>query len=308
MKSKLINFPENIRDDILSLEHNGGVLVPNHVANVCEKLEISMEKLMLMLLPVASSFAQPVISNYFVGAVAKGSKVNTKGYYALYLGANFEFSGQSLSHTIHAEQSVISNAWLQGETHVDAIATAAKPCGHCRQFLYEIETGNDLNIIIPVTENNTDEILVTKLSALLPQSFGPKDLGVDDFLMNSQSQSLSLNDPSKDPLVLKALQAASLAHAPYTKNYAGCVIELTDGSYFEGRYAENAAFNPSLSPLLSAYSNLVFHHKNVTENPIKRVILVERKSKISQRDATQSVLNILSSGLKVEYFQAEVKE
>ena len=53
--------------------------------------------------------------------------------------------------------------------------------------------------------------------------------------------------------VLEQFPAASKSYAPYSGNFAGCVIETTEGKMYAGRYAENAAFNPSVSPLQAAF-------------------------------------------------------
>ena len=70
------------------------------------------------------------------------------GDVALFLGANIEFPAQALTQTIHAEQSAIINAWLQGAKRIDGIAVTAAPCGYCRQFLCELEGSQNLKIIL----------------------------------------------------------------------------------------------------------------------------------------------------------------
>jgi cytidine deaminase len=61
-------------------------------------------------------------------------------------------------------------------------------------------------------------------------------------------------DPSLggDPLMAGAISAARASYAPYTRGYAGVGLQMTDDSIVMGRYAENAAFNPSISPMASA--------------------------------------------------------
>src|SRR4030081_3775653 len=95
---------------------------------------LSLEQLVLELLPWAEAYTSPPISNFRVGAIALGRSG------ALYAGANLEFPGQSLSFTVHAEQAAVYNAWLHGETGVTLIASTAHPCGYCRQFLNELTT------------------------------------------------------------------------------------------------------------------------------------------------------------------------
>jgi cytidine deaminase len=59
----------------------------------------------------------------------------------LYFGANMEFPGTTLQQTLHAEQSAVSHAWLRGEKQLTAITVNYTPCGHCRQFMNELNSG-----------------------------------------------------------------------------------------------------------------------------------------------------------------------
>jgi len=198
---------------------------------------------MRALLADAATFARPPVSDFHVGAVARGATTGT-----LYLGANLEFSGETLSFTVHAEQSAVTNAWVHGEQGVDVIAVTAAPCGYCRQFLNELGT--------PVTIAINDA--THTLAELLPSSFGPRDLGIEAALMAPADHGLRLaeTDDDTDELVQAALRAANLSYAPYSRSYAGVALRVRDGRIFFGPYAENAAFNPSMEPLQVALSAL----------------------------------------------------
>ena len=195
---------------------------------------------LLTLLPQAAAFARPPISNFRVGAIARG----TSG--KLYFGTNLEFAGEALSFTVHAEQSAVVHAWMSGETGIDVVATSAAPCGYCRQFLNELVTARELLVVMP-TESRP-------LSELLPSSFGPRDLGIDGGLLQPENHGLAIDET--DALAQAALQAANMSYAPYSKSFAGVAVRTKDGRIFSGAYAENAAFNPSLSPLQAALSQL----------------------------------------------------
>jgi cytidine deaminase len=195
---------------------------------------------LLNLLPQAAAFARPPISNFRVGAIARG----TSG--KLYFGTNLEFAGEALSFTVHAEQSAVVNAWMSGETGIDVVATSAAPCGYCRQFLNELVTARELLVVMPNESR--------PLSELLPSSFGPRDLGIDGGLLQPENHGLAIDET--DALAQAALQAANMSYAPYSKSFAGVAVRTNDGRTFSGAYAENAAFNPSLSPLQAALSQL----------------------------------------------------
>ncbi len=201
---------------------------------------IEVPQLMTRLLAKAAQFAKPPISNFRVGAVARGLSGN------LYLGTNLEFTGEALSFTVHAEQSAVANAWMSGETGIDIVGTSAPPCGYCRQFLNELVSAGELMILLP-TESRP-------LKELLPSSFGPRDLGASGGLLQREHHGLAI-DGDHD-LEHAALAAANMSYAPYSGSYAGVAIRTNDGSIVSGAYAENAAFNPSLSPLQCALSQL----------------------------------------------------
>lgn len=57
-----------------------------------------------------------------------------------------------MQQTVHAEQSAISHAWLRGETSLRAITVNYTPCGHCRQFMNELNSGLALRIHLPGRE------------------------------------------------------------------------------------------------------------------------------------------------------------
>jgi cytidine deaminase len=217
-----------------------GIVTAADAAQSAEREGIDVPQLMNALLPIAAKLAKPPISNFHVGAVSRGLSGN------LYFGTNLEFAGEALSFTVHAEQSSIANAWMNGEEGIDRIAVTAAPCGYCRQFLNELVTADQLTIAIP---NET-----RALRELLPSAFGPRDLGIDGGLMQREEHELAIDD--EDDLAQAALAAARRSYAPYSKSYAGVALRASDGTIASGAYAENAAFNPSMSPLEVALSQL----------------------------------------------------
>ena len=187
---------------------------------------------MLELLAQAQSYARPALTNFRVGAVVRG----TSG--AIYLGANLEFAGASLSQTVHAEQAALANAFMHEEAGIEAIAVSAPPCGHCRQFLYEFAEGRDIEILLA-------ELPAIGLSSLLPSPFGPADLNITQGPL-SRTRIATENVES---VAQAARYAAANAYAPYTHSPSGVAIRSRRGNVYRGSYIENAAFNPSLPPL-----------------------------------------------------------
>jgi cytidine deaminase len=240
---------------------------------------------MLRLLPVAQRHARAGISGFRVGCVAEGSSGR------LYLGANLEYPGTALGFTAHAEQSATINAWQSGEEGLESIAVSAPPCGYCRQFLYELTTADRLVVHVVGEDSRL-------LTDLLPAAFRPADLDVEATLMSPQEHRLVLEPPSDDPLALAALAAANASYAPYSKGYAGVALQTKSGAVYAGRYAENAAFNPSVSPLESALVMRTLDGH--ADDALSRAVLVEKASKASQEGATRALLAVVAPAVDLE--------
>lgn len=93
-------------------------------------------------------------------------------------GCNFE--NASYGAAICAERCATSCAVAAGERKFRAIAIAAEkqaawPCGICRQVLREFACDLDMPVI---TGAAGGDVTVRTLGELLPESFGPEDLGI----------------------------------------------------------------------------------------------------------------------------------
>ncbi|MDQ6941467.1 MAG: cytidine deaminase [Candidatus Eremiobacteraeota bacterium] len=285
-------------------------LSPAHVRTRAAERALSVEELVLELLPWAEAYASSPISNFRVGAIALGLSG------ALYAGANLEFPGESLSFSVHAEQAAVYNAWVHGEAGVTLIASTAAPCGYCRQFLNELTTASELRVVLPGRPPTT-------LAALLPEAFGPRDLIMSGGLMQPSTRSLKLGKAAEDRaataassaaadlVTAAALAAASAAYAPYSGTYAGVGLRMASGAVFAGRYAENAAFNPSLSPLQGALVALTL--AGGSHAAIDDAVLVEASEptpgrlqpNAGQRATTAALLAAVAPGVPLRYLRAD---
>ncbi|MDF2152334.1 cytidine deaminase [Vibrio sp. CAU 1672] len=246
---------------------------------------LSDKELRVALLPFAAAYSYAPISEFYVGAIVRGLSGR------LYFGANMEFFGVQLGQTVHAEQSAISHAWMKGECGVKDITINFSPCGHCRQFMNELSTANELKVQLPERDEKS-------LQEYLPDSFGPADLGIESGLMTKVQHQFSCDDA--DPLIQKAVDAMNMSHAPYTNNLSGLALELTNGQIFQGAYAENAAFNPSLPPLQVALIQVLLAGQSF--DMIKAAALVENsQGKISHLADTQSTLEALNPDIPVSF-------
>ena len=310
-KEAINAFPEESQTEIDGLWDKGGIVSAEAVARLVH-VPADIGALMMQLLPVARQYAMVLVSDFPVGAVAAALPNPDTGWCSLYLGANFEFPHAALSFTIHAEQSATNNAWLNGEQGIQLLAISDAPCGHCRQFLYELVTAQQLSILLP-TKPDAVTYTSTPLAELLPRPFGPRNLGVTGGLMDPQfcSHNLALGSRAQgDAVIDAALRAASGSYAPYqiggSHAYAGVAVQLEDGSIYPGRHAANAACNPSLSSLQSALTFMKMSQPLEATCVVKRCVLVEVPTLASQRCATQAALAGYAPTLQLEYYPARI--
>jgi cytidine deaminase len=256
--------------------HFPAMLSAGQVSTLKSATGLDEDALAFALLPLAAACARADLSHFNVGAIARG----VSGTW--YFGGNMEFIGATMQQTVHAEQSAISHAWLRGEQALKAITVNYTPCGHCRQFMNELNSGLDLQINLPGREMHT-------LKDYLPDAFGPKDLDIKTLLMDAQDHGYPLEG---DELTQAAIKAANKCHAPYSQSPSGVALELCDGTIFAGSYAENAAFNPTLPPLQGALNLLSLNGYDYPD--IQRAILAERAdAPLIQWDATAATLKAL---------------
>lgn len=92
-------------------------------------------------------------------------------------GANIENASYGL--TVCAERTAVFQAVAAGHRVIPMIAVVASrsdgvtPCGACRQVLNEFAPP-DADMVVILERDGTPEL--TTLAALLPRSFGPRDL------------------------------------------------------------------------------------------------------------------------------------
>ncbi|KAK8956152.1 hypothetical protein KSP40_PGU018676 [Platanthera guangdongensis] len=235
------------------------VIQPEEAESMGEDLGVAdLRDLLPMLLPAARKLARPPISGFHVGAAALGVSGR------IYLGANVEFPGVPLHHSIHAEQFLITNAALHAEQGIRFIAVSEFPCGHCRQFLQEIRSASKIQILITGGAGGTSGDF-RPLSFFLPNPFGPADLLPEHvpLILERRFNDLSEVEENReicnhglglvdDRLREAAFRAARASHAPYSGSPSGFSLADSGGRVYAGSYTESAAYNPSLGPVQAA--------------------------------------------------------
>lgn len=206
----------------------------------------SVEDLMLLALPVAQRLARPPISRFFVGAV--GLERETGG---LLFGGNLEFPGSHPGHTVHAEGFLFTRAYLRGTTIAIMATGEAHPCAHCRQYISEFATSDDLVLIDPLGHRLT-------MADLYPWPFDPGYLGQSGAVPGQINwPALELAPNELPPAVAgELLRRGRQAWAPYSRCPTAVVLTLADGTLISGCGIESVAFNPGMSPLQAALIEL----------------------------------------------------
>jgi len=282
---------QQLLESIMHADDFSGRIPVRAVQELANSEATTVSGVMIRLLALARTYSRAPISNYHVGAVARGLSGS------LYLGMNLEIPGHSLGFSVHGEQSALSNAYMHGETGVAAIAVTAAPCGHCRQFMNEMSPTGEIEILVEAKAP-------MKLSSLLPMAFGPRDLGFQNGAFPVKETKLSIAQKKGDDEVsVAALAAAEHSYAPYSGALSGVAIRMKAGRIYKGAYLENAAFNPSLSPLQTALVQLILAGENYDR--ISRVALVElRDAKISQVSVTRAVLSTIAPEVELQTMYA----
>lgn len=235
------------------------------------------------LLPLAAGFSNAPISGFHVGAVAVG------GSGKLYLGANLEFIGVPLSTSLHAEQSAILNARDHGEKSIEGLVVTAAPCGHCRQFMWELPNAAELRLSFD------DQIF--DLQTLLPCAFG-KPRATEESLLDSPLLNFEPTEPASSSLVKHAIQAARKCYVPYTKSPEGIALESVNGSIFFGSTVQSIAFNPTVPAIVSALNQRNFSHSR--NDAIGAVVYAKLATSLTEQRALMSSLMRRVSNAEVQ--------
>lgn len=277
--SCVFSFSEKQQQQLyLHVKQHKGILNTADITALCAQYKQPVEVILRACLPIAAKFAVVPISHFFVGAIVVG--YDKHGDQHFYFGANVEFAQQALSLVVHAEQSAINNAWLNGAKKIAKIAISDAPCGYCRQFMNELADAQSFDILLPQQQ--------FKLADLLPHSFGPQDLGNSYSLFNPAPQQHEF--VVTDELDKTLLSYALAAYVPYSENYSAVKISTFENGNFYGCYAENAAYSPSLSPLQSAVSQLHLAGLAMTKDVVKGIELLQTQGKGNQLSVSQAVL------------------
>ena len=262
----------------LSAQHYHAYLSAEQAKTLCEQFQLSQIDFALACLPVAACYSKAPSSEFYVGAIAIGESGN------FYFGANQEFENVSIGQTVHAEQSALMHAWQMGEKRITDVVVNYTPCGHCRQFMNELNSAPTLRIHLPHSQNNA-------LHSYLPDAFGPRNLNITDCLFDGPTKTTQPAD-----LTEAAIEAARSSYAPYSHLQSAVALQAGE-RIITGRYAENAAFNPSMLPLQNA---LNFYRLQGETAPISRVVLAENQSKLSTKESTFALVKA-ELGLEAEY-------
>ncbi|KAL5728375.1 cytidine deaminase [Ranunculus cassubicifolius] len=290
------------------------------VESMVKKTGLSVLQLLPYLVDSAKILARAPISKFHVGAVGLGSDGR------IFFGVNLEFPGLPLHQSVHAEQFLINNAFINGEPHIQYIAVSAAPCGHCRQFLQEIRGATDIKILITSFENGKTKQLDSAyrpISDFLPHHFGPDDLLEKSvpFLLDFRHNGLVLNDSNNvvndtvksDETVdsdqrkqkYSAIEAANGSHAPYSKCPSGVALTDADGKVYKGSYMESAAYNPSLGPTQAALIAYIASGGGSFEKIVAGALVEKERAMVRQEAVAKLLLTTVSPSCEFSVFHCK---
>ena len=129
-----------------------------------EEFSVGRQELIHTLLDIYKEQALAEISGFQVAAAAVGYSGD------IYMGVNLETPFANLGNTVHAEQFVMVNAHQSKEAGLSQFVVSDFPCGHCRQFLFELPNPERISVQVP--SRGVD----CGLNDLLPNAFSGKDL------------------------------------------------------------------------------------------------------------------------------------
>lgn len=287
---------ENILIERESMPTYSGMLERAVVEEIMVEEGKSVEQVLLSLLPRATSKAFAGLSNFKVGAIVLAASGNA------YFGSNIEIPNQVCGFTVHAEQSALANAFNHGDRDIKAIVITYAPCGHCRQFMTEFSLSYDLPIIVQRTG-------ATTLGKLLPEPFGPVDLGNKSGAAHFKSTRLNLFESfeafdAEPELEKAALKAAEVSYAPYSAALSGAALATKKGRVYSGSYIESVAFNPGMPPLQSAVVALIQSGER-TEDIVAAVVVELKDAAFTQEDSAKATLRGLQPGARFNLVYAQ---
>lgn len=287
---------ENILVERETMPTYSGMLESAVVEEIVRTEDKPLEQVLLALLPRPTSKAFAGLSNFKVGAIVLGASGN------IYFGSNIEIPNQVCGFAVHAEQAAFANAFNHGERRIKAIVITYAPCGHCRQFMTEFSLSYDLPIIVKRTGETT-------LKKLLPEPFGPIDLGNTAGVANFEGTSLNLFESyeafdAEPELERAALKSAEASYAPYSAAPSGAAILTKRGRTYSGSYIESVAFNPGLPPLQSAVVSLIQSGER-TEDIVASVVVELKDAAFTQEDSARATLRGLQPGARFNLVYAQ---
>ncbi|PIA64347.1 hypothetical protein AQUCO_00100077v1 [Aquilegia coerulea] len=299
------------------------VIEATEVESMAKKAGLSVLQLLPTLVNTAKSLARPPISKFHVGAVGLGSDGR------IFFGANLEFPGLPLHQSVHAEQFLITNAFINGESHIKYIAVSSAPCGHCRQFLQEIRGATDIKILItsPEIDGSDQENGIFKpISHFLPHRFGPDDLLEKNvpLLLELHDNGLVLSDCNnvgsddidttlsngngdccEGKLKYSALEAANESHAPYSGCPSGVALMDSDGKVYKGSYMESAAYNPSFGPIQAALVAYIVRGGGSYEKIVAGALVEKEEAMVRQEGTARLLLKSFSPQCDLSVFHCK---
>ncbi|CAF2029846.1 BnaC07g50740D [Brassica napus] len=274
----------------------------NFVLSPTRNVDAFSQQNLHSLITEATPLAQSLTSNTPYIAIGRGSSDQ------IYLGFDVELPDLPLNFSIHAEQFLVVNLTSNQEPKLRDLAISNDgshcyaPCGHCCQFLQEINKGNEIQTLI--TEPTGPRFM--PLEMLLPQSFSRYSTISDDVpdVLLLRDNGLTLKN-SYGVFKEMALAAANRSYAPHSNAPSGVVLCDRGGKMYSGSYLESVADIPSLGPLQAALVNFVIDTGGREFKNIVVAVLVETRSSFPQADTAKMIIQKIAPECSFNAYHAQ---
>lgn len=220
----------------------------------------------------------------------------------IFFGINIEFSELPVQMTIHSEQFLLMNAYINDESCPTELIVTNPPCGHCRQFMKEVSNIENTTIQFFMS----GKLVKSTIDELLPLSFKFEARETAGSFFKKHVYEFTpymcdLISSASDEMIKYALINLEKSYAPYTKNPQSLVVRI-DGNLYGSFTVENAAFNQSLSLVQTLIINLVL--KGISIKKLKGIFkdiqdAVIIKNKNCAIDSKEFILKLLPVKIKI---------
>ena len=281
------NAHDSISDDVIEVLQSffleldpifSGFIGSMDVLDLCKKLKVNEERLMLILLAYPQIGKVINTEEFNPTAICKGRTGN------LYYGSEINTSVIQ----IPGVQSSCINAIQHGEEEIKLVASSKELTKNDQLFLAELNGGLGLEVMYLTGERkNIKEYFDANVNFENP--------------FREPDHQLKLSYPTEDDLVNRALGEANRSYSSRSKSYSGVSILMKNGEIHGGSFLETESL--SHTPLGTSLINVISCGGKLAD--IQRICMVEGLgTKVSQVNIVRNEVRKLLPEIRFEFYNA----